>query len=78
MGPQGTEFLPDVNQLDLSLIRKFELGRAHLQARIDAFNALDSITIISQRSTQFGAATYLQPADALQPRMFRITIQTRW
>jgi hypothetical protein len=76
--PQGTEFLPDINQLDLSLIRKFTFGRANLQARLDVYNALDAITVISQRSTQFGAATYLQPADALQPRMFRITVQTRW
>jgi hypothetical protein len=76
--PQGTEFLPDIDQLDVSLIRKFEIGRAHLQARIDTFNALDAITVISQRSVQFGAVTYLQPADALQPRMFRITLQTRW
>jgi hypothetical protein len=48
--PQGTEFLPDINQLDLSLIRKFELRRVHLQARVDTFNALDAITVISQRS----------------------------
>jgi hypothetical protein len=38
--PQGAEFLPDIDQLDVSLIRKFEIGRAHLQARIDTFNAL--------------------------------------
>jgi hypothetical protein len=74
----GTEFLPRLNQLDLSIAKWFQLGRTRIQGQLDVFNALNKNTDLSYRSTNAATATYLVPSSVLQGRQIRLGLQMKW
>jgi hypothetical protein len=74
----GTEFLPRLNQLDLSVGKWFQLGWMRVQGQIDLFNVFNKSTELSYRSTNFGTPAYLQPSSILQARIVRIGMQMKW
>jgi hypothetical protein len=74
----GTEFLPRINQLDLSFAKWFQVGPSRLQGQIDLFNVFNKSYEIAYRSTNFATAAYQQPASVLQGRMVRLGVQLKW
>jgi hypothetical protein len=76
--PPGTEYAERVNQLDLSLAKWFQIGKARVQGQFDVFNALNRSDVLSVRSMNFGTSSYLQPSSVLQGRILRLASQLRW
>ena len=74
----GTEFLPRLRQLDLSIAKWFQMGRARLQGQMDVFNIANASTVASYASTNFDTAAYLRPSTVLQGRMLRLGVQVKW
>jgi hypothetical protein len=74
----GTEFLPRMRQLDLSVAKWFRIGRTRLQGQLDVFNVFNENTEVSYRSTNYNTAAYLQPSSVLQGRMLRLGMQVKW
>jgi carboxypeptidase family protein len=74
----GTEFLPRLNQLDLSFAKWFQIGQLRTQGQIDFFNAFNANTDLSYRSTNATTATYKQPSSILQGRQIRLGVQLKW
>jgi len=74
----GTEFLPRLNQLDLSFARWFRIAGTRVQGQADVFNAFNKNTDLSYRSTNFATTAYLQPSSVLQGRMLRLGLQLKW
>jgi hypothetical protein len=73
-----TEYMPRINQLDLSMSKSFNVGGIRIMPKVDVFNALNSDRWSSITTAQYGAATYLQPATILQGRLFRVGIESSW
>ena len=78
LAPPGTEFLPRLNQLDLSVAKSHNIGAVRVQGQVDVFNVFNKSTILAYRSTNFATAAYLQPSTVLQARMIRLGMQLRW
>lgn len=76
--PFGTELLPRLNQLDLSVAKWFQLRGLRIQGQVDIFNVFNESTITAVRSTNFGTAAYNQPSSVLQGRIIRLGTQLRW
>ncbi len=74
----GTEFLPRVRQVDLSVSKTFQVGRSRLQGQVDVFNVGNSNAVAAVASTLYGTAAYNRPASVLQGRMIRLGVQVRW
>ena len=74
----GTEFLPRLNQLDLSVAKWFQIGRTRIQGQMDMFNALNANTELSYRSVNATTATYLVPSSIVQGRQIRLGMQLKW
>ena len=74
----GTEFLPRINQLDLSFAKNFQVGSYRLQGQLDVFNISNENYASAYRSTNFATTAYLQPSSVLQGRMFRLGLQVKW
>jgi hypothetical protein len=74
----GTEFLPRLNQLDLSFAKNFQVGSYRLQGQVDVFNVGNSNFVTAYRSTNFATAAYQQPSSVLQGRMIRLGMQVKW
>ncbi len=74
----GTEFLPRINQLDLSFAKNWTFGVRRLQGQFDVFNVFNKDTETAYRDRLFGLASYLQPSTVLQGRMIRLSTQIRW
>ena len=74
----GTEFLPRVRQLDLSIAKTFQVGRTRLQGQVDLFNLGNSNAIAAVASTLYNTAAYQRPASVLQGRMIRLGMQFKW
>jgi hypothetical protein len=74
----GTEFLPRVRQLDLSIAKSFQVGRTRMQGQVDIFNLNNSNAIASVASTLYGVAAYQRPSSVLQARMIRLGVQLKW
>jgi hypothetical protein len=74
----NTEFLPRINQLDLSVGKPFNVGRIRIHGQIDLFNVLNASTILTYRSTNFSTPAYLQPASVLQARLIRLATRINW
>jgi hypothetical protein len=74
----GTEFLPRLTQLDLSLGKWFDIGRTRVQGQVDIFNVFNKSTILGYRSVNYATAAYLQPSSVLQGRIVRLGLQMRW
>jgi hypothetical protein len=74
----GTEFLPRLNQLDLSFGKWFQVGRTRIQGQADLFNALNASTELAYRSVNATTASYLVPSSILQGRQVRLGLQVKW
>jgi hypothetical protein len=74
----GTEFLPRLNQLDLSFAKNFQVNSYRLQGQVDLFNVFNKNYAQAYRSTNFGTSSYLQPSSVLQGRMIRLGVQLKW
>jgi hypothetical protein len=74
----GVEFLPRLNQLDLSFAKWFTVGQTRIQGQLDIFNALNKSTELSYRSTNATTASYLVPSSILQGRQVRLGVQMKW
>jgi hypothetical protein len=74
----GTEFLPRLNQIDVSVGKWFEVGRTRIQGQVDIFNALNANTELSYRSVNATTTTYLVPSSILQGRQVRLGVQMKW
>lgn len=74
----GTEFLPRVRQLDLSLQKSFNVGRSRFQGQVDIFNVGNSNAVAAVASTLYATAAYNRPASVLQGRMIRLGVQVKW
>lgn len=73
-----TEYMPRINQLDLSLSKTVTYRGMRFTPKVDMFNALNSDRYSSVATAQFGAATYLQPATILQGRLIRLNLEMYW
>jgi hypothetical protein len=74
----GTEFLPRVNQLDLSFAKNFQISGYRLQGQADIFNVSNQNYVTALRSVNFGTTAYQQPLSVLQGRMIRLGLQVKW
>jgi hypothetical protein len=74
----GTEFTPRTNQVDFGMSKNFKVRTASFTPKLDIFNAFNSDDYTAVSSTQFGAATYLQPSVILQGRIVRLGIDVKW
>jgi hypothetical protein len=74
----GTEFTPRVNQVDFGVSKTFTINTSRITPKLDLFNALNSDIYTAVASTQFNAATYLQPSVILQGRIVRIGVDVKW
>ncbi len=76
----GTEFLPRLNQLDLSFAKMVPDRRriaSQGQARHLQRGQLRTMRI-AYRSTNFATTSYQQPSSVLQGRMIRLGVQLKW
>ena len=73
-----TEYTPRINQLDLSVSKRFAFGGVTVLPKLDVFNTLNSDDYTAVVTSQFGAATYLQPSVILQGRIIRFGADVRW
>ena len=73
-----TEYTPRITQLDLSVSKRFEWGMFTVQPKLDVFNTLNSDDYTAVQTSQYGAATYLQPSVILQGRIIRFGADVRW
>ena len=74
----GIEFLPRVNQLDISFAKWFQVSGYRLQGQADIFNLFNSNYATAYRSTNFATTAYRQPSSVLQGRMIRFGVQLKW
>ena len=73
-----TEYTPRINQLDLSVSKRFQFARFSVIPKLDIFNSLNSDDYTSVESAQLGAASYYQPSTILQGRIIRFGADLRW
>ena len=59
--PERATFVERINQLDIKLARRFEVGRVTLLPVLEVFNVNNSDAIISYQTTNALSATYLAP-----------------
>jgi hypothetical protein len=72
--PLSTYYEPNgLKQLDLRLIRNFQLGRTRVQGIFDVYNALNGTAILAE-TTAYGA-TYRRPTAVLDPRIMKFGLQ---
>ncbi len=69
----GTDFMPRVNQLDLSISKRVRVGRAEFVPQLDIFNALNVSPVLS--ITQAYGTSYGTPLTVLPARLFRVGMQ---
>jgi hypothetical protein len=74
----GTEFLPRLRQLDMSVSKRFDLGSYRFEGQVDIFNVFNYNTYTQVRSTRYDTAAYGRPASVLQGRMIRLGVQVKW
>ena len=72
----GTDFMPRVNQLDVSVSKRFRVGRTEVLPQLDIFNALNVSPELSITQT-FGPA-YGFPLTVLPARLFRVGVQVNF
>jgi hypothetical protein len=72
----GKDFMPRVNQLDLSLSKRFRVGRGDVMPQFEIFNALN-VNPETSITQAFGSA-YGRPLTVLPARLFRLGIQVNF
>lgn len=71
-------FVERINQLDLKLSRRFQVGRITLLPVLEVFNLNNSDAIISYVTTNALSASFLAPNSIMQGRMWGLGLTTRW
>ncbi|HEX3644459.1 MAG TPA: hypothetical protein VHT95_02560, partial [Vicinamibacterales bacterium] len=74
----GTEFTPRINQVDFAASKTVRVQNFSFTPKLDVFNALNSDDYTTVASSQFNAATYLQPSTVLQGRIIRVGVDVKW
>jgi hypothetical protein len=74
----GTEFTPRTNQVDVGVSKTVRFSNASFTPKLDLFNALNSDDYTSVASTQWAAASYLQPNVVLQGRLIRVGVDIKF
>jgi hypothetical protein len=67
-----TEFMPRLNQLDLSFSKVFNVRGFRILPKVDIFNVMNSDRWSTITTAQYGTSTYLQPSTIMQGRLIRI------
>jgi Carboxypeptidase regulatory-like domain len=71
--PVGTRRLPNTNQLDIRLEKRFDLGKGQkLSARMNVFNALNGNYVTGV--TRLSGALFLRPTDIMDPRIAEFSL----
>jgi hypothetical protein len=79
LAPPGTERKLDrLTQLDLGLSKKFRAQGVELTGQVQLYNALNASTVVTERSANFGTATYALPNEILLGRVPRLSLQMKW
>jgi hypothetical protein len=71
--PVGTRRLPNTNQLDIRLEKRFDLGKGQkLSVRMNVFNALNGnyVTGVTRRS----GPLFLRPTEIMDPRIAEFSL----
>jgi hypothetical protein len=79
--PTGTELTPRINQVDLSVGKRFAFERLRIEPKIDLFNAFNSSDYYTVRTMVYSTvagATYKQPGSILQGRIVRLGAVVNW
>jgi hypothetical protein len=71
----GTDYLPRVNQLDLTVSKGFQLGRVRVSPEVSLFNMLNANPVLSQTTTFPNLGT---PLRILDGRLIRFQAQLRF
>jgi hypothetical protein len=77
LDPVGDSRLPNYQNLDLHVDKRFRLGQASLLPSLDVFNVMNSNTIQAIRGTQ-NAANANQIQAILAPRVVRVGVRLAW
>jgi hypothetical protein len=64
--------------VDFAASKTVKVGSYAFTPKLDVFNALNSDDYTSVASSQFNAATYLQPSVVLQGRIIRVGVDLKW
>jgi hypothetical protein len=70
--------LPRLTQLDFGLARKFLVRGVEFTGQVQLYNALNASTVVTERSPNFGTATYDLPNEILLGRVPRVSLQMKW
>jgi hypothetical protein len=82
--PSGYDFMDRYNQFDVKLAKLFTVRGVRMMGQFEMFNALNSSAVIALRGgtttggTYFGTASYHQPGDIPQGRLYKFGMQVKW
>ena len=62
----------------MGLSKTFTFGTSRITPKLDLFNALNADYWSAVASTQWAAASYLQPSVVLQGRIIRAGVDIKW
>jgi hypothetical protein len=75
----GQQYGDDMNQLDLRVAKRLQLGRGRLTVMADLYNAFNSAWVFSQNGTlgtnYTVSSNWLRPTNVLTARMFKMGVQ---
>ena len=74
----GTEFTPRINQFDFGVARRSPSARRASRRSWTCSTRSTRTSTPAVASTQFNAATYLQPSVILQGRIIRVGVDVKW
>jgi hypothetical protein len=74
--PPGSKYLKRWNELDLSIHKRFRIGRYEIDGALDMYNALNS-NVVLQENQNYGSSLG-QPQQVLQGRLLRISNQIKF
>lgn len=72
---KGTEFLDRQNQLDIRVGKRLQLQGVRVDAQVDIFNVMNANPVEIVRSFNYATAGYLLPAQVLQARLVKVSVQ---
>ena len=79
LAPAGTERkLPRLTQLDFGVAKKFRARGIEFTGQVQVYNVMNASTVVTERSSNFGTATYGLPNEILLGRVPRVSLQMKW
>ncbi len=70
------QFEARISQIDVRLMRKFQLGRVRLQGMVDAYNALNTAAVLSSNPTY--GSSWRDVTEILGGRLVRLGVQVEF